>query len=171
MCTLDYLISTEQFLGSLNKQKMMSPQTPNINAQPGPRAGGTGGAFIAPPDLQQSPSTCQQLSGLVKRKIFPSLKRQETMEQNTTHSDINNTVSTLEIFASNQSNPTENSQNSIISSQNQSHLQAGPSEPGGQGGQLPPQILLMHHRAPTDEQNMNLLPTNDLLDQIVQDTS
>ena len=152
------------FLGSLNKQKMMSPQTPNINAQPGPRAGGTGGAFIAPPDLQQSPSTCQQLSGLVKRKIFPSLKRQETMEQNTTHSDINNTVSTLEIFASNQSNPTENSQN-------QSHLQAGPSEPDGQGGQLPPQLLLMHHRAPTDEQNMNLLPTNDLLDQIVQDTS
>ena len=162
---------TENFLGSLNKQKMMSPQMPNINAQPGPRAGGTGGALIAPPDLQQSPSTCQQLSGLVKRKIFPSLKRQETMEQNTTHSNINSTVSTLEIFASNQSNPTENSQNSIISSQNQSHLQAGPSEPGGQGGQLPPQILLMHHRAPTDEQNMNLLPTNDLLDQIVQDTS
>ena len=152
------------FLGSLNKQKMMSPQTPNINAQPGPRAGGTGGAFIAPPDLQQSPSTFQQLSGLVKRKIFPFLKRQETMEQNTTHSDINNTVSTLEIFASNQSNPTENSQN-------QSHLQASPSEPGGQGGQLPSQILLMNHRAPTDEQNMNFLPTNDLLDQIVQDTS
>ena len=147
---------------------MMSPQTPNVNAQPGPRDGGTGGAFIAPPDLQQSPSTCQQLSGLVKRKIFPSLKRQEAMEQNTTHSNINSTVSTLEIFAS---NPSENSQNSIISSQNQNHPEAGPLEPGGQGGQLPPQILLMHHRAPTDEQNMNLLPTNDLLDQIVHDTS
>ena len=148
---------------------MMSSQTPNVNAQPEPRVGGLGGPFIAPTDLQQPPSTCQ-LTGLVKRKIFPSLKRQETIEQNTTHSNID-TVSTLEIFASNQSNPTENSQNSIISSQNQSHLQAGPSEPGGQGGQLPPQILLMHHRAPTDEQNMNLLPTNDLLDQIVRDTS
>ena len=147
---------------------MMSPQTPNVNAQPGPKAGGTGGALIAPPDLQQSPSTCQQLSGLVKRKIFPSLKRQEAMEQNTTHSNINSTVSTLEIFAS---NPSENSQNSIISSQNQNHPEAGPLEPGGQGGQLPPQILLMHHIAPTDEQNMNLLPTNDLLDQIVHDTS
>ena len=147
---------------------MMSPQTPNVNAQPGPSAGGTGGALIAPPDLQQSPSTCQQLSGLVKRKIFPSLKRQEAMEQNTTHSNLNSTVSTLEIFAS---NPSENSQNSIISSQNQNHPEAGPLEPGGQGGQLPPQILLMHHRAPTDEQNMNLLPTNDLLDQIVHDTS
>ena len=147
---------------------MMSPQTPNVNAQPGPKAGGTGGALIAPPDLQQSPSTCQQLSGLVKRKIFPSLKRQEAMEQNTTHSNINSTVSTLEIFAS---NPSENSQNSIISSQNQNHPEAGPLEPGGQGGQLPPQILLMHHRAPTAEQNMNLLPTNDLLDQIVHDTS
>ena len=148
---------------------MMSPQTPNINSQPGPpRADGTGGAFIAPPDLQQSPSTCQQLSGLVKRKIFPSLKRQETMEQNTINSNINSVVSTLEIFAS---NPSENSQNSIVMTQNQSHPETGPSETAGQGGQLPPQILLMHHRAPTDEQNMNLLPTNDLLDQIVQDTS
>lgn len=147
----------------------MSPQTPNINAQPGPRAGATGGAAIAPPDLQQSPSTCQQLSGLVKRKIFPSLKRQETMEQNTSHSDINSTVvSTLEIFASNQSNLTQNSQNSIVTSQNP---ETGPSEPGGQEGQLPSQILLMHHRSPTDEQNMNLLPTNDLLDHIVQHTS
>ena len=149
---------------------MMSPQTPNGNAQPGPRAGGTGGAFIAPPDLQQSSSTCHQLSGLVKRKIFPSLKRQETIEQNTTHSNID-TVSTLEIFASNQSNPSENSQNPNLTSQNQSHLETGPSETAGQGGQLPPQILLMHHRAPTDEPNINLLPTNDLLDQIVQDTS
>ena len=148
---------------------MMSSQTPNVNAQPEPRVGGLGGPFIAPTDLQQPPSTCQ-LTGLVKRKIFPSLKRQETIEQNTTHSNID-TVSTLEIFASNQSNSTENSLNSIISSQNQSHLQAGPSEPGGQGGQLSPQILLMHHRAPTDEQNMNLLPTNDILDQIVHDTS
>ena len=152
----------------MNKQKLMSPQTPNVSAQPGPRLGGTGGAAIAPPNLQQSPSTCQQLSGLVKRKIFPSLKRQETMEQNTTHSNINSVVSTLEIFASNQSNPTQNNQNSIVTSQNP---ETGPSEPGGQGGQFPPQILLMHHRAPTDEQNMNLLPTNDLLDQIVQDTS
>ena len=151
----------------MNKQKLMSPQTPIVSAQPGPRPGGTGGAAIAPPNLQQSPSTCQ-LTGLVKQKIFPSLKRQETMEQNTINSNINSTVSALEIFAS---NPIENSQNSIVMSQNQSHPEAGPSEPGGEGGQLPPQILLMHHRAPTDEQNMNLLPTNDLLDQIVQDTS
>ena len=58
-----------------------------------------------------------------------------------------------------------------MTSQNQSHPETGPSETGGQVGQLPPQILLMHHRSSTDEQNMNLLSTNDLLDQIVQDTS
>ena len=163
------MFNTEAFLGPLNKQKMMSSQAPNVNAQPEPRVGGLGGPFITPTDLQQPPSTCP-LTGLVKRKIFPSLKRQKTIEQNTTHSNID-TVSTLEIFASNQSNLSENSQNPNLTSQNQSHLETGPSETAGQGGQLPPQILLMHHRAPTDEPNINLLPTNDLLDQIVRDTS
>jgi hypothetical protein len=131
--------------GSLNKQKMMSSQTPNVNPQPGPRAGGTDGAFIAPPDLQQSPSTCQQISGLVKRKIFPSLKRQE-MDQDPDNI-ANTSTSTLEIFAP---NPSENS------------IVPTPQDGTHQG-------VLMPRTA--DDQNINLLPTNDLLDQIVQDTS
>ena len=100
------------------------------------------------------------LVGLVKRKIFPSLKRLEQdhdpdPNDHDPNDHGNNSASSLEIFASNPHPPmsTMASTNSIVSSQDHD------------------QSVLLLQRSPEDDQNLNLLPTNDLLDQIVHDTS
>ena len=107
---------------------MDAPPTPVVSVQPG--------------NNQQSLS---QPNSLVKRKIFPTIKRQE-MEQNS--EVINNSNPTLEIFAS---NPVSNrAPNSIVPSHNENLTEA----------------LLLHRTS--DNQNIHLIPSNDLLDHIVQ---